>query len=71
MQQGSEEQNGEPVRYRFQTPAIKYFTALILEAFAKSDDSTACQTHYHAALTGQLQGVMWAVPSVPQSARLK
>ena len=49
------EQNGEPVRYRLQTPAIKYFTAPILEAFAKSDDSTACQSHYHAALEGRLQ----------------
>jgi 6-hydroxy-3-succinoylpyridine 3-monooxygenase len=50
------EQDGEPIRYRFQTPAIKYFTAPILEAFAKSDDSMACQAHYHAALEGQLQG---------------
>jgi 6-hydroxy-3-succinoylpyridine 3-monooxygenase len=49
------QQNGEPVRYRFQTPTIKYFTAPILEAFAKSSDSVACQTHYHAALEGQLQ----------------
>jgi 6-hydroxy-3-succinoylpyridine 3-monooxygenase len=33
------ERDGAPIRYRFQTPAIKYFTAPILEAFAKSDDS--------------------------------
>jgi 6-hydroxy-3-succinoylpyridine 3-monooxygenase len=50
------EKNGEPIRYRFQTPAIKYFTAPILEAFAKSDDSTVCQSHYHASLEGHLQG---------------
>jgi 6-hydroxy-3-succinoylpyridine 3-monooxygenase len=55
------EQDGEPIRYRFQTPSIKYFTAPILEAFAKSDDSTACQSHYHAALEGHLQGELQIV----------
>lgn len=50
------EQGGQPIRYRFQSPAIKYFTAPILEAFAKSDDSTECQANYHEALAGQLQG---------------
>jgi 6-hydroxy-3-succinoylpyridine 3-monooxygenase len=50
------QQNGKPIRYRFQTPAVKYFTAPILEAFATSNDSMACQSHYHAALQGQLQG---------------
>src|SRR5262245_28837192 len=46
--------DGEPIRYRFQTPAIKYFTADILKAFARSDDSIACQAHYHSALRGHL-----------------
>lgn len=49
------QQDGQAARYRFRTPAIKYFTAPILEAFANSQDSTACQAHYHAALEGQLQ----------------
>jgi len=42
--------DGEPIEYQFQTPAIKYFTAPILKAFAKSDDSIACQALYHTAL---------------------
>lgn len=50
----SYEIDGEPICYRFETPAIKYFTADILKAFAKSEDSIACQAHYHAALTGHL-----------------
>lgn len=48
------ERNGIPVCYRLQTPSIKYFTASILQTFAKSDDSVACQAHYHSALRGQL-----------------
>lgn len=35
---------------------LKYFTALILQAFAKSNDSIACQRHYHAALLAHLEG---------------
>jgi 6-hydroxy-3-succinoylpyridine 3-monooxygenase len=45
---------GGSIRYRFQTPAIKYFTAPILKAFAKSDDSISCQAQYHSALAGHL-----------------
>ncbi len=48
------EQNGEPVRFSLQAPAVKYFTAPILAAFAKSDDSVACQYHYHTALCAHL-----------------
>jgi 6-hydroxy-3-succinoylpyridine 3-monooxygenase len=50
----SYELNGELIRYRFQTPAIKYFTADVLKAFAKSEDSIACQAHYHTALASHL-----------------
>ena len=49
------EQGGEPVSYRFSTPAIKYFTAPILSAFARADDSVVCQSQYHAALRSHLQ----------------
>jgi len=48
------EQNGQPVEYGFQTPAVKYFTAPILTAFARSDDSVSCQYHYHTALCAHL-----------------
>jgi 6-hydroxy-3-succinoylpyridine 3-monooxygenase len=48
------EQNGQPIRYAFQPPGIKYFTAPILAAFAKSDDSVSCQHHYHTALCAHL-----------------
>lgn len=48
------EQNGEPVRYTLQPPAVKYFTAPILTAFARSDDSVSCQHHYHTALCAHL-----------------
>lgn len=48
------EQNGEPVHFTFQVPAVKYFTAPILTAFAKSDDSVSCQYHYHTALGAHL-----------------
>jgi 6-hydroxy-3-succinoylpyridine 3-monooxygenase len=44
------EQNGEPVGFALQTPAIKYFTAPILPDFAKSEDSVSCQNRYHMAL---------------------
>jgi hypothetical protein len=47
--------DGVPMRYRLQTPAIKYFTADILKAFARSDDSAPCQEHYHSALSGHLK----------------
>lgn len=46
------ELNGQLVSYVLEAPAIKYFTALILPAFGKSDDSVACQQHYHDALQG-------------------
>ncbi|HEV7442531.1 MAG TPA: NYN domain-containing protein [Steroidobacteraceae bacterium] len=52
------EQDGEPVRFAFQTPAVKYFTAPILTAFAKSDDSISCQSHYHTALCAHLGGAI-------------
>jgi 6-hydroxy-3-succinoylpyridine 3-monooxygenase len=48
------EQNERPVQYVFQRPAIKYFTAPILSAFAKSQDSVSCQHQYHTALRGHL-----------------
>jgi 6-hydroxy-3-succinoylpyridine 3-monooxygenase len=50
----SHEPNGESVPYRFVTPAIKYFTASILAAFAKSDESIARQAQYHNALVACL-----------------
>ena len=46
------ELNGEPMAYRLVTPGIEYFTAPILEAFAKSEDSRSCQLYYHDALVG-------------------
>jgi 6-hydroxy-3-succinoylpyridine 3-monooxygenase len=48
------EQNGHAVRYAFQAPAIKYFTAPILTAFARSEDSVSCQHRYHTALGAHL-----------------
>lgn len=48
------ELNGQRVQYAFQQPAIKYFTAPILRAFAKSDDSISCQHNYHMALRGHI-----------------
>ena len=48
------EQNGVPTRWEFCTPAVKYFTAPILSAFARAEDSVLCQSQYHAALRGQL-----------------
>jgi len=50
------ERNGESVRYSLCAPAIKYFTAPILSAFARADDSVVCQSQYHAALRGHLGG---------------
>ena len=41
------QRDGVPITYRFETPAIKYFTAPILKAFAKSDDSVSSQANYH------------------------
>jgi 6-hydroxy-3-succinoylpyridine 3-monooxygenase len=46
--------NGERLQYAFQRPAIKYFTAPILRAFAQSDDSVSCQHNYHIALRGHI-----------------
>jgi len=46
--------DGEPAAYELVTPAVKYFTAPILRAFAKSDDSIVCQNYYHDALVGHL-----------------
>jgi 6-hydroxy-3-succinoylpyridine 3-monooxygenase len=48
------EQNGVPSRSVFRTPAVKYFTAPILNAFARSEDSIGCQSQYHTALRGHL-----------------
>lgn len=48
------EVQGDPVRYRFGRPAIKYFTAPILSSFARSDDSVACQSQYLTALRAHL-----------------
>jgi len=48
------EQNGVPARSEFCTPAVKYFTAPILNSFARSADSVSCQSQYHAALRGHL-----------------
>ncbi len=47
---------GEPLGSRCHPLTLKYFTAPILEAFAKSKDSITCQWHYHAALHAHLQG---------------
>ena len=52
------EQDGKPIRFAFQTPAVKYFTAPILKTFAKSDDSVSCQYQYHAALCAHLDGAV-------------
>src|ERR1700724_2866860 len=52
------EQDGEPVPFTFQTPAVKYFTAPILTAFANSDDSVFCQSNYHTALSTHLGGTV-------------
>jgi 6-hydroxy-3-succinoylpyridine 3-monooxygenase len=49
---------GEPMRFAFQTPAVKYFTAPILTAFASSDDSVSCQSNYHTALSAHLGGAV-------------
>src|SRR4051812_32209991 len=48
------EQNGVPAHTEFCTPAIKYFTAPILNSFARSRDSVSCQSQYHKALRGHL-----------------
>jgi len=48
------EQNGQCTPHRFVTPAVKYFTAPILKAFAKSEDSISCQAQYHNALIAHL-----------------
>jgi 6-hydroxy-3-succinoylpyridine 3-monooxygenase len=47
------ERAGAPTRYAFQSPAVKFFTAPILSAFARSDDSVSCQVNYHRALLVQ------------------
>ena len=56
------ERKGIPVHSVFCTPAIKYFTASILSAFARSEDSVACQVQYHAALRGQLGRKLEIIP---------
>jgi 6-hydroxy-3-succinoylpyridine 3-monooxygenase len=48
------EQDGVAVGHEFRLPAIKYFTAPILNSFARSEDSVACQSQYHSALRGHL-----------------
>lgn len=52
----SYEHDGAPIGQHCRALTLKYFTALILEAFAKSTDSIACQRHYHAALLAHLEG---------------
>lgn len=48
------ERGGQAVRYTLRVPGIKYFTAPILSAFARSDDSVECQSQYLSALRGHL-----------------
>jgi 6-hydroxy-3-succinoylpyridine 3-monooxygenase len=48
------ELDGVPVRSELRAPAIKYFTSPILSSFARSADSVACQSQYHAALRAHL-----------------
>jgi 6-hydroxy-3-succinoylpyridine 3-monooxygenase len=48
------EQNGDVIQYRFCEPNVKFFTAPILAAFARSADSVSCQATYHDALRGHL-----------------
>src|ERR1700760_1849551 len=48
------ERDGKPCAYQFAVPAVKFFTAPILRAFAKSDDSIASQGYYHDALAAYL-----------------
>jgi 6-hydroxy-3-succinoylpyridine 3-monooxygenase len=47
-------ENDVEVSYRLAPPALKFFTAPILTAFARSDDSVSCQANYHNALRGHL-----------------
>jgi 6-hydroxy-3-succinoylpyridine 3-monooxygenase len=56
------ERDGEPIRYEFCTPAIKYFTAPILNSFARSADSVPSQSQYHAALRGHLGKDLEIIP---------
>lgn len=65
------ERSGAAIRYEFQAPTIKYFTAPILEAFANSEDSTACQAHYHAALEGQLPGQLQIIKGYHDAKRAR
>src|SRR5262245_10566271 len=48
------EQSGSELQYRLCTPAVKFFTAPILAAFRRTDDSVSCQVKYHSALRGHL-----------------
>jgi 6-hydroxy-3-succinoylpyridine 3-monooxygenase len=46
--------DGLPRPYRLAPLALKFFTAPILSKLTKADDSLACQTAYHQALSGHL-----------------
>src|SRR4051812_15009259 len=48
------ERDSQVVRCTLCEPGIKYFTAPILSAFARSADSAECQSQYLAALRGRL-----------------
>jgi 6-hydroxy-3-succinoylpyridine 3-monooxygenase len=50
-----------PSRFEPVPLAIKYFTAPILRSFARTDDSLACQIHYHDALRGHVRGAIQIV----------
>ncbi|MFC4311655.1 NYN domain-containing protein [Steroidobacter flavus] len=50
------ESHGQPIGHRCYPRTFKFFTAPILEAFAKSNDSITCQWHYHSALQAHLRG---------------
>jgi 6-hydroxy-3-succinoylpyridine 3-monooxygenase len=52
---------GVPASYELRAPAVKYFTAPILKAFARAEDSVTCQSEYHAALRSHLGGSLQIV----------
>jgi 6-hydroxy-3-succinoylpyridine 3-monooxygenase len=52
------QRDGVAIRYSRRSPAVKFFTAPILSAFARSDDSVSCQVNYHAALQTYLGNQM-------------
>ena len=52
------QRDGVSIRYALRSPTVKFFTAPILSAFARSDDSVSCQVNYHAALQAHLGNQM-------------